>query len=225
MINYTVTRSKRKTAAIHVHKNGSVEVRCPKSFPARDIEKFVRDNKPAIERRIEQALAAKQQKEDFAPSYGDKFLFLGKEFPLEKSDSTAMGFDGNRFYIPEGLSGESARQGIIKIYKMLAAKILKAKADTYAGLMGFTPAGVKVNSAKTRWGSCSGKNSVNFSWRLIMASEPCVDYVVVHELAHISQHNHSAAFWAIVEQYVPDYKAQNKHLKELQKKIAAENWD
>jgi len=225
MINYTVTRSKRKTAAIHIHKNGSVEVRCPKSFPARDIEQFVRSNQPAIERRIEQALSAKQLKEDFAPSYGDKLLFLGKEYPLEKSNSPSLGFDGNRFYIPEGLSGESARQGIIKIYKMLAVKILKAKADTYAGLMGFTPASVKVNSAKTRWGSCSGKNSINFSWRLIMASEPCVDYVVVHELAHISQHNHSAAFWAIVEQYVPDYKAQNRHLKELQKKFAAENWD
>lgn len=225
MTAYSVTRSKRKTAAIYVHEDGSIEVRCPNRFPARDIEKFVTDNLPKLELKAAQKKDAARRREAFSVNPGSSLLYLGNEYPLEASASRKTGFDGNRFYVPEGLPADKIKPGIIKLYKILAEKTLAEKSRKYAELMQVVPVKIRINSAKTRWGSCSGKNSINFSWRLILANERCVDYVVVHELAHIAEHNHSPRFWAVVSRYMPDYKEQNKALRALQKKLSAENWD
>ena len=92
-------------------------------------------------------------------------------------------------------------------YRRRAAEILPQRVAHYAPQMGVTPAGVKITSARTRFGSCSGKNSLCFSWRLMLYPPDAVDYVVVHELAHIRHHNHSRDFWAFVESVMPDYRA------------------
>ena len=225
MLSYTVKRANRKTAAIYVLKDGSIEVRCPKNINEREIEKFVNANRQLLETKTagmrEQAL----KKNAFAVSPGDSLLFLGERYPLETVDFPKMGFDGSRFYAPGGMPANDLKSGLIKIYKSLAEQWLTSKTQEYAKIMRLNPVDVKVNSAKTRWGSCSGKNSINYSWRLIMAGERCVDYVVIHELAHIAEHNHGSRFWSIVEQYMPDCKEQKKKLKELQNILACENWD
>lgn len=225
MINYTVTKAVRKTTAIYIHKDGSVEVRCPKNFPNGEIERFVKENLSAIERKVELALTDSRNRNAFCINPGDKLLFLGREYPLETVPVPRIGFDEKCFYVPESIPAADIKPALIKVYKKLATNLLRAKTEEYAQKMGVAPTAVKINSAKTRWGSCSGKNSINYSWRLVMACEPCVDYVVVHELAHIAEHNHSDKFWALVQQYAPDYEKQNKNLRALQKKLAAENWD
>ena len=83
----------------------------------------------------------------------------------------------------------------------------------YAALMGVTPAGVTITSAKTRYGSCSSKNRLCFSLYLMAKDEACIEYVVVHELAHIKQHNHSKAFYAEIAEILPDYREREKRLK------------
>ena len=84
----------------------------------------------------------------------------------------------------------------------------------YAPLVGVTPAGVKITSAQKRFGSCSGKNRLCFSWRLMQYPPAAIDYVVVHELCHIHHHNHSAAFWAAVAAVMPDYKQRQALLRD-----------
>ena len=98
-------------------------------------------------------------------------------------------------------------------YRRRAAEILPQRVAHYAPLMGVTPTGVKITSARTRFGSCSGKNSLCFSWRLMLYPAEAVDYVVVHELAHIRHHNHSRDFWAFVESAMPDYRVRQLLLK------------
>lgn len=80
--------------------------------------------------------------------------------------------------------------------------------------MNLYPTGLKITSARTRFGSCSGKNSICFSWRLMDYPEPAIDNVVVHELAHIAHKNHGPQFWALVERYLPDYRARRAMLRE-----------
>ena len=87
-----------------------------------------------------------------------------------------------------------------------AREVLPEKVRRYAVRMGVEPTGIRITSARTRFGSCSAKNSLSFSWRLMQYPEDAVDYVVVHELAHIRHHNHSAAFYALVEKFLPDYR-------------------
>ena len=109
--------------------------------------------------------------------------------------------------------------------RALAKEILPAKVAKYAGLMGVAPALVKVSGAKARWGSCSAKGNLNFSWRLMLAGEDAIDYVVVHELAHLLEMNHGARFWAVVERALPDYAIRRKQLRLLQRKLSEENWE
>lgn len=94
-----------------------------------------------------------------------------------------------------------------------AKEMLPAKVAYYAALMGVTPTGVHITSARTRFGSCSGKNSISFSLYLMQYPERAIDYVVVHELAHIRHHNHSPAFYAEVARYLPDYKERQELLR------------
>ena len=95
-----------------------------------------------------------------------------------------------------------------------AKEYLPMRVDYWSGIMGLVPSGVKITSARTRFGSCSGKNSICFSWRLMLYPSEAIDYVIVHELAHILHHDHSPAFYALIEQYLPDWKARMKQLKE-----------
>ena len=95
-----------------------------------------------------------------------------------------------------------------------AKEFLPMRVDYWSNIMGLTPTGLKITSARTRFGSCSGKNSLCFSWRLMLYSPEAIDYVIVHELAHIRHHDHSPAFYALIEQYLPDWKARMKLLKE-----------
>ena len=88
--------------------------------------------------------------------------------------------------------------------------------------MGVEPSGLKINGARVTLSSCSSKGVLNFSWRLIAADDDVIDYVVVHELAHIIEKNHSLRFWRIVEDVLPDYEMRKKGLRVLRQRLALE---
>lgn len=99
-------------------------------------------------------------------------------------------------------------------YIRLAKEVLPGKVAQYSGIMGLYPTGLTITGARKRFGSCSGKNRICFSWRLMMYPEEAIDYVVVHELAHIRHKDHSRAFYACVEEVLPDWRERRKLLKE-----------
>lgn len=95
-----------------------------------------------------------------------------------------------------------------------AAQVIPQRVAYYSQLMGLTPAGIRITGAEKRFGSCSSKNNLCFSWRLMQYPPQAVDYVVVHELAHIRHHDHSPAFYALVERYMPDYRQRQALLRD-----------
>lgn len=97
-------------------------------------------------------------------------------------------------------------------FRQRAKEYLPGRTEYWANIMGVFPTAVRITSAKTRFGSCSPKNGICYSWRLMAYSNEAIDYVIVHELAHILQKNHSAKFYAVVQQYLPDWKARKKEL-------------
>lgn len=104
--------------------------------------------------------------------------------------------------------------------EMRKALIARAKAELpqkaayFAAQMGVSPAGIRITDAKTRFGSCSGKNRLCFSWRLMLYPDAAIDYVVVHELAHIVHKNHGKDFYALIAEILPDYKDRIRLLRE-----------
>lgn len=92
-------------------------------------------------------------------------------------------------------------------YRKKAVEWLPARVEHFADVMGVTPTGIRITNAKKRFGSCSPNNSLCFSLLLMGYPDDAIDYVIVHELAHILHHDHSAAFWETVAAFMPDYKA------------------
>ncbi|MBQ8404274.1 MAG: M48 family metallopeptidase [Clostridia bacterium] len=95
----------------------------------------------------------------------------------------------------------------------LAKLIIPKKVESFAKIIRVKPTSVKITSAKTRFGSCSGKNALCFSYRVMLYPKKAIDYVIIHELCHILHHNHSKEFWNEVEKYMPDYKTAENLLK------------
>jgi len=223
-INYTLNRSKRKSVGIYVNCEG-IEVRAPLKMPKADIDRFVASKEKWIFEKLELISERMEKRDNFILNYGDTIIYRNQKYIISGREGNRMGFDNTSFYMPKDLNNEEIKYTCVEIYRRLAKRDLTKKVLDFAKIMGVSPSAVKISNAKTRWGSCSGKNSLNFSWRLIMADDDLIDYVVVHELAHIKELNHSERFWAIVEGILPDYRERKKRLKLLQNKIIDEDWD
>ncbi|MBE5882566.1 MAG: M48 family metallopeptidase [Lachnospiraceae bacterium] len=114
----------------------------------------------------------------------------------------------DRKYTPE------QKEGIERRYRQAAKEYFPKRAEYYAGILGVTYERIRIAGQKTRWGSCSRSGTLSFNWKLMLAPPMVLDYVVVHELCHIKEMNHSPRFWKLVEEIMPDYKEYRKWLKE-----------
>lgn len=221
-LRYELVRSRRKTLAIHITNDGGILVKAPLRCPQAFIDEFIFSHRKWIEERTALQKSRVEKKASFAVREGDTLRLLGKEYPVKRGASAT--FDGEAFTVPQE-DFSAVKTKLIALYRSIAEPFFLERAEYYSGKIGVKPSSVKLSNAKTQWGSCSGKNSVHLTWRLIMGSRTAVDYVVVHELCHIKNHNHSAKFWNEVEKAFPDFRAAEHELKELQKKLSSEEWN
>jgi len=203
-------------------------------MPVYAIEEFINSKESWILKHIKRTGQQAVNRDGFSLNYGDTISFLNTPYiitPADENDSrfrsykTGMFGYNNELYLRPGLTPEKIKKACIETYRTTADTLLIPRTMELAKKIPVSPNNIKINSAKSRWGSCSFDKNITFSWRLLMADENTVDYVIFHELAHLIEMNHSDRFWAIVERYVPDYKLRKKQLKTLQAKLSNENWD
>ena len=209
-IDYELIRSKRKTIAIHI-KDCRVIVRAPIRYPAREIDRFVELKRDWIEKHLLVQKERMQQTLAFKLDYGCEVLYLGHKYKIASTEGIK-----DTFYCPPGLDETQIRKRLVLFYKERASEIIQGLIALSAPRIGVSPAGVRIGSAKRSWGSCSSSGKLTFSWRLMMATPEAIEYVVVHELAHLKQLNHSKAFWEIVSSLIPNWKECRKELHLLQ---------
>jgi predicted metal-dependent hydrolase len=208
-----IIRTKRKTIAIIVKPDGSILVRAPLRASNRSIQEFVSKNTQWIEKtraRIK-AIAPPLPKQYVA---GEEFDFLGNSFPLEivADQKKSLLLENGKFKLAASMQNKAALV-FERWYREQARQILSERVEFHARQNSFQYSKIGITSARTRWGSCSAKGALNFSWRLIQAPMEAVDYVVVHELVHTQIHNHSKKFWKRGEQSLPDYRERRKWLR------------
>lgn len=213
MIPYTLIRTKRRTVAIQVKSDGSVAVRAPQRLAKREIDRMVQQKEGWILAHQQQMQQRQQAKESFCLSDG-RLPLLGGWLPITYTDTKTPFCSQGTCFLARGEEAQLWEQAE-RLYRSIAREQLERRVADYANRMGVHPTGLRITGAKGRWGSCSGKNSLNFSWRLILAPEHCVDYVVVHELCHILHHDHSTAFWQEVENWFPDWQQCREQLGQL----------
>jgi predicted metal-dependent hydrolase len=224
-MNYVLVRSKRKTIALKIREDCQLEVRAPKQMPLDQIEIFVKKHQTWVDRHLQGVIGYQEKRAAFRVAFGQSYLMMGKTYPLIAGEKSQTGFNGNGFYLWEKLEEDQLKSEMISLYRGLARNLLIKKTIEFGRRMGVFPQKLKINKARTRWGSCSSAGNLNFSWYLIMAEESAIDYVVVHELAHLIKMNHSKEFWEIVKTYCPDYEQAKDKLKKLQETLAIQDWD
>lgn len=218
-MNYKVVYSNRKTVAIHILAGGIVEVRAPYHVQKSFISQLVDKKRGWIEQNLQKLKEREENIKENCLDFGSLMPVLGKDCPLIPVSEDKAYFDGESFFIPENAEKEDIKALICTFMKSIAKRYLTGKTLLMSEKMGCEITKVSVNSAKTRWGSCSGKNGINLSWRLMAADEKCIEYVIIHELCHTKEHNHSAKFWAEVEKYEPSYKKYKEILKKTEEKL------
>jgi predicted metal-dependent hydrolase len=210
------SKKRRKTISLHIKEDGKIVIYTPYRTPKWEIEKFIQEKQSWIVEKIsEKEKRMKEAEKAFLP--GEKFLYLGEWYPLEmqepsnKEPPLTLAF--GKFILNDDRIGE-ARNLFCDWYKREAKEKIKERVDYYSRRFRLVPEGIKITSARSRWGSCSRDNRLSFSWRIIMASLSVIDYILIHELVHIREKNHSKKFWNYLESVLPDYRKHRYWLRE-----------
>jgi predicted metal-dependent hydrolase len=150
---------------------------------------------------------------------GESLQYLGKNYRLKIINGADVGVKLNRGYIQvttktsAKATDKIIREQLINWYMDLAIDHFKEKTLKYTKLLDVLPRSISVRDYKSRWGSCSSKGDISFNWRVILAPQHIGDYVIVHELSHMIQHNHSPKFWKLVESILPNHQDCREWLK------------
>ena len=215
-----VRRPGRKTASISV-KDNAVIVVVPQSLSDKQVERVVRRKARWIRKKLKYNLEVRKTYRPKEYVSGEAFSYWGMHYRLKIVDGEPekVSLKNGKLYVnvPQSLSGEQRDELIVsqltEWYQEQAEKALKNKAKRYSTQIVVQPKKVGIKSYKSRWGSCSSKGEVYFNWRIIMAPQRIIDYVVAHELCHLIHHNHSKAYWKLLESVVPDYRESKEWLK------------
>lgn len=209
-----IIRTKRKTIALQMTDEATLIVRAPINVPHEAIIKTVLKYENWIKQK-KTNIQSREQK--FVPKKfvdGEDFLYLGNTFQLEIVDNQfeSLRFD-DKFYLSRKVL-PFAKEVFIEWYKNMACFVISERTKLFAEANGLKYNKINITNAQKRWGSCSFYGNLCFSWRLVMAPMPVIDYVVIHELSHLKEKNHQEDFWNMVRTFMPDYKNHNDWLKE-----------
>lgn len=199
------TRARR--VRVWVHPDGEVEVVLPERSPARAAGEAMRELAPWIERQRAKAVADRvhvaQRPEGVVP-------YLGSELMLRPEPGrTRVHRRGDVLLVPEG----DPREALERWYRRAAREAITPKLDEAVQSLDVSYQRVTIRNQRTRWGSCSTMGGMSFNWRLMLAPEPVLDYVVWHEACHLRVMDHSPRFWALLEQRLPGYREQRWWLR------------
>lgn len=219
--NVRIEYSDRKTLGLIVERDASVLVRAPRDASREMIERFLERKRYWLWEKTNHArkYPAVETLKEFVS--GESFLFLGRKYRLEIVDEE---FDGLRFderFVLSRALLERARPAFLAWYVAEARERIVPRARMFAERMGVSYKEIKVSDLRFRWGSCTPKNNLNFNWRLIKAPADVIDYIIVHELAHLIEPNHTPAFWNIVAVQVPTFAKAKEWLTENGSEIEA----
>lgn len=214
MSDFTLIRSRRKTIAIEITGEGKVIVRAPLRLARREVIAFVDRHRAWVARKLAQAAARERSREPRRFGPGATFYYLGEPHRLRFVEGGGyLRRENGEFLLGSDLA---RRAGVLfrTWYRARAREVLEDRVERFARRMGLTVRAVRITDAKERWGSCSASGTLNFAWRLVMAPPGIIDYVVVHELAHLVELNHSRLFWDCVARILPDHRTRRRWLRE-----------
>lgn len=214
-----IIKSFRKTLSMKMDETGDLIIKAPYHATKKSIQNFVDSNKKWVEEKKKNVMERYREFKEW-----EKFYYFWEQYVLKfDAENEKMYFDWMTFYLHKKHK-KLVKEKLIEFYKEEARAYIKKRAEQIALINKVKFNWIKITSAKTRWGSCTSNQNINFTYRLIMAPNKVIDYVIVHELAHLKEMNHSKKFWDLVEKmsrnlYPWDYTIQKKWLNDNGNKL------
>ncbi|MBM9605682.1 M48 family metallopeptidase [Desulfopila inferna] len=213
-LNYTIIRrTRRKTVSIVVRPDKTVQIVVPAALSENEIARIAERKRRWIVAKLGELGNCDFEPVEHLYLDGEFFLFMGKQYRLTVADGRGrVNISGNRIEttVPAGLTGDDRRkylqERLVHFFVAQALEILRKKSCDFGSRYGFEPPFVGIKNYTSRWGCCFGDGRIYFNWKIIMAPERIIDYVVIHELCHLREPNHSWKYWAVVEKIMPDWK-------------------
>ena len=216
-VAYVLKRSQRRSRVVLNVDEYGLTVHAPWRASVAAVERFLLDSKKWILKKVDEWARFPPRVQRWL--HGETIAYLGRTLCLEvthgASPATALG-DPDRLSIrlPVPPTEAAARNAVLNWYRRHARANFETRLAHFVDGMGVPAPRLYLSSARTRWGSCNSNSEVRLNWRLIQAPQDVIDYVVVHELAHLREMNHSRRFWRIVEQHCPQHLHARTHLEE-----------
>jgi len=192
--------------ALIIERDGRLTVRAPFRATDETIQQFVKRKAKWILKKQEDVKAYYPR---FVPKEyvnGEGFWYLGNIYKLQLADEKKPLLYLNGNFQLARVAIDKSPIVFERWYREQSHRIISERVQWYSAKYGYSYKQIKITSARTRWGSCSERDTLSFAWRLVMAPVPVIDYVTVHELVHLQVKNHSKKFWAKVAVIMPDYK-------------------
>lgn len=218
-VPYRIRRSDRAhRARIQVSAEG-VEVVVPRRLPLREVEPFVEQKRPWIERTLRRMREAEAEHAPPLLEDGGEVPYLGERLTLRVRvephrirPHVARRGDTLRAKVATG-DPDALRDALERWYRRQARDEVAPRLDAATARAGSAYTTLQIRGQRTRWASCSSTGAMSFNWRLLLAPEEILDYVIEHEVAHLAIHDHSASFWSLLKRRVPDYKRHEAWLR------------
>ncbi len=207
-----IIKSNRNTLSLSVQKDGTVVVRAPSKMKDEHIKDFVSQKQDWLTSKL---LFIKNNQDKFNDVLCyKKFLMYGIKYSLIVADVKKIEVDKDTILFPKKVAPEKTMQSLISYYKKQAKEILLQRLMYLKGLMKIEPSSIKISNSKGRWGSCSSNGTITLNWRIIMLPPADIDYVIIHELCHLVELNHSKRFWSLVSMFLPNFNELRNGIKE-----------
>ncbi|MDR2709704.1 MAG: M48 family metallopeptidase [Elusimicrobiota bacterium] len=201
-IPYKLVRSRRKTLALTIDSSAQLVVRSPMRLSEDIIREFIRKKAHWIAAKQRQINDFASKQSPLVLADGENIMYCGNSYAVSRGGVSEVVVEDRFIKIPESMTIKDFANWLRKQCKIIVCQRL----NYYANFMGEKYVSVRFSGARSRWGSCGARNTLNFAWRLVMCPQFVIDYVIVHELSHIAHKDHSARFWGRVSTVMPDYK-------------------
>lgn len=216
-IEYTLIRSRRKTASIYIERDGKVSVLVPEKLTARQVDDILESKRKWIYQSLAewQDLNANRIHRDYVN--GEGFLYLGRSYRLKLvSDLPEPLMLKDGYFCLQSTKGSAPNADAVfrEFYRGKGAIRIPPRVAYFQAKMDVKPKSTRIMDLRNRWASCSASGTLNFHWKCMMAPLTIIDYIIVHELAHLLHSNHSAGFWNEVDKVMPDFQERKIWLRD-----------
>ncbi|SFB06346.1 MULTISPECIES: M48 family metallopeptidase [unclassified Bacillus (in: firmicutes)] len=217
-IRLEIKYKNRTSFGMTIDQFGNVEVQAPKGTPNEKVIELIEEKWDLIQQKLKEMKVRMSGPQEKVYDHSESFLYLGNTYPIQifhdlDIQQDHVVFKGNQLHIfVRQLEDEKVKQALKRFYYQQCKSLVEKSISSFQSNFKTKPRSIRINDSKTTWGTCDSRLQLTFNWKLAMAPQKVIDYVVVHEMCHMVHLNHDRSFWRLVGSIMPDYKEQENWL-------------